>query len=508
MSAAGNAKVLINKFLYNYLEKIVNFCKLTSILQSFVNKINDAPNCRLVLLGYLKLKPSRVKIHDGGQLNLLFRNILIYAARALVVLALSIPAILLLSPIQTYPSLEATESLASHEIARVEQLLLDLAPQSPTTLSAQEMILDISDLNILSRYMLDLMDLSARWTLNLSLDEKSLIASSSWRLTAGWIPLYLNMRSEFDTQSDQLDLINLQVGELNLPKSWTITLIKAMRANFIATRSPLQVNKDVLSNIRSISIEGSAIKVLMTWDPSTIGAISDQAQQFLISSEDRSRIVNYYQLINEIVTVIPTDTRAISLNTLLKPLFTSALEKSKLGSDPISENRALFHALAIYVNNEEIEKLIGDDLEENLPRPRFIEVRLLRRQDLAQHLVSMAAITASLGFELAQLVSTTKEAYDARYRSGFSFSDLTANNVGMTMANLATNNVNSALEIQRRLAGVEFEEDYMPLVGNNRDGIPEEDFAIIYNDRTSPEYQNRVIEIKDVIHSRPLFENL
>ena len=432
----------------------------------------------------------------------------LHAARAAVVLTLSIPAILLLSPIQTYPSLEATESLTSDEISRVEQLLLDLAPQSPTTLSAQEINVDVSDLNILSRYMLDLMDLSAQWTLNLSLDEGSLIASSSWRLSAGWMPLYLNMRSEFDTQSNQLDLINLQIGELNLPKSWTITLIEALRANFIATRSQLQVNKDLLSNIRSIRIEGSAIKVLMTWDPSTIGAISDQAQQFLISSEDRSRIVNYYQLINEIVTVIPTDTRAISLNTLLNPLFTSAREKSKLGSDPISENRALFQTLAIYVNNEEIEKLIGDDLAGNLPRPRFVEVRLLRRQDLAQHLVSMAAITASLGSELAQLVSTTKEAYDARYRSGFSFSDLTANNVGMTMANLATNNVNSALEIQHRLASVEFEQDYMPLVGNNRDGIPEEDFANIYNDRASPEYQNRVIEIKGMIHSRPLFDNL
>ena len=284
MSAAGDAKVLINKFLYNYLEKIVNFCKLTSILQSFVTKINDEQNCRLALLGCFKTKPSRVKFHDGDQLNLFFSRVLLYAARALVVLTLSIPAILLLSPIQTYPSLEASESLTSDEIARVEQLLLDLAPQSPTTLSAQEMILDISDLNILSRYMLDLMDLSARWTLNLSLNEKSLIASSSWGLTAGWMPLYLNMRSEFDTQSNQLDLITLQIGELNLPKSWTITLIEALRANFIATRSPLQVNKDLLSNISSISIEGSAIKVLMTWDPSTIGAISDQAQQFFISS--------------------------------------------------------------------------------------------------------------------------------------------------------------------------------------------------------------------------------
>ena len=246
----------------------------------------------------------------------------------------------------------------------------------------------------------------------------------------------------------------------------------------------------------------------MTWDPSTIGAISDQAQKFLISPQDRTRIINYYELINEIVTVIPTSTRAISLNTLLKPLFSSAVEKSNLGSDPISENRTLFQALAIYVNNEGIEKLIGDDLAENLPQPRFIEVRLLRRQDLAQHLVSMAAITASLGSELAQLISTTKEAYDARYRSGFSFSDLTANNVGMTMANLSTNNINSALEMQLRLASVEFEEDYMPRVGNSRDGIPEEDFAIMYNDRTSAEYQSRVFEITEIIHSRPLFKNL
>ena len=129
MSAAGNAKVLINEFLYNYLEKIVNFCKLTSILQSLVNKINDAQNCRSVLLGYLKLKPSRVKFHDGDQLNIFYSRVLLYAARALVVLTLSIPAILLLSPIQTYPSLEATESLTSDEIARVEHLLLDLAPQ-------------------------------------------------------------------------------------------------------------------------------------------------------------------------------------------------------------------------------------------------------------------------------------------------------------------------------------------------------------------------------------------
>ena len=49
-----------------------------------------------------------------------------------------------------------------------------------------------------------------------------------------------------------------------------------------------------------------------------------------------------------------------------------------------------------------------------VPRAKFIEVRLQRRQDLAQHVSSIAAISALAGAELAKFLSTTKEAYDAR----------------------------------------------------------------------------------------------
>ena len=76
------------------------------------------------------------------------------------------------------------------------------------------------------------------------------------------------------------------------------------------------------------------------------------------------------------------------------------------------------------------------------------------------------------------------------------------------MASLATRDAATAAEIQQRMSSVNEESDYMPGVGNNRDGISESDFAAIYRDRTSPEYQQRLAEIQQLIESRPLFSGL
>ena len=196
------------------------------------------------------------------------------------------------------------------------------------------------------------------------------------------------------------------------------------------------------------------------------------------------------------------------MTELLEITFAAAYENSRAGADPLAENRTLLQTLAIYVNNEDIGKLIGADAASNLPAVRFIEVRLFRRQDLAQHVASFAAITASLGPELAALLSTTKEIYDARYRSGFSFSDLTANSVGVALASRAMQDRNSAIEMQKRLSELRTESDFMPEVGNNRDGLSESTFNAIYSDKSSKEYTQKMNEIREAIDAIPIFQDL
>lgn len=428
--------------------------------------------------------------------------------RPLLVLFLSAPFIVLLLSVQTGPTVTTIQPLSSVEISRIEQLLLASAPQSPANASMQELQLNEDELNLLLRYSVDVMNLSPTLAAELSLDEGSLKTEVSMNLADEWVPLFLNIRGDFVVRDDHLELDAVYVGKLQIPDRILQYAIAQLRNNLQASNSAYQDFSDLLGSVESVKVNTNRMKVMLHWDPVLISRISSHAQQLFVSEQDQRRILDHYRQIVEIAATIPVGLRAVSLNVFLVPLFSAAHEKSLSGSDPVAENRTLFQTLAIYVNDENIEQLLGEELAAELPQAKIIEVRLQRRQDLAQHLISIAAITSSAGAEFAQMVSTTKEAYDARYRSGFSFSDLTANSVGVNLASLSTRDEATALLMQERLANLQSESDYMPEVGNNRDGLSETDFNAIYRDRNSPQYRQRLQQIQDLITARPIFQGL
>ena len=428
--------------------------------------------------------------------------------RPLIVLAASTPITMLLLSIETGPIVNSADSLTAEEITRIEQLLIESAPSSPGTPGRQSIDLNVDELNLFLDYGLNLLDLSRAWATQLSLEEGLLQSEVSIEILSDWIPLYLNINSEFVQVENRLQLEKVTVGKLQIPDRLVGIGLARLRNNLTRATPVFEDINQLIANVEKIDISSSQMQVQIYWDPELIGKISDDAQQLFITDDDRIRIIEYYESINAIATTIPTDIRAISLNALLVPLFTEAQERSDNGNDPIDENRSLLQALAIYVSNEDLSQLVGETMAAEVPRAKFIEVRLQRRQDLAQHVSSIAAISALAGAELAKFLSTTKEAYDARYRSGFSFSDLTANTVGVTLANYLTANSASAIEMQRRLSKILTESDYMPEVGNNRDGISETDFNAIYIDRNSTEYNQRLEEIQSLIDARPLFQGL
>jgi hypothetical protein len=421
---------------------------------------------------------------------------------------LSGPFIVLLLAVQTEPAVTNAPALTSNEISRVEQLLLKSAPQSPSARSEQNLQLNADELNLLLSYSINMTRLSPEWAAVLTLADNTVNTKLTFQLVDGWIPLYLNFGVNLILNDSLLVLDKLVVGKLQVPNGLLELASTSMRSYLDSENKTYQNFSELIANVDQISVIQDRIYVTLQWDPILISRISEQAQQLFISDEDQQRIMEHYRLINEIAAAIPANLRAVSLNTFLVPMFTAANEKSKSGSDPIAENRTLFQTLAIYVNHEDISQLLGETLAKQMQPAKYIEVRLQRRQDLAQHLVSIAAIAASTGADFAQLLSTTKEAYDARYRSGFSFSDLTANTVGVYLASYSTQDPATAIEMQKRLSTLQTESDYMPEVGDNRDGISESDFAAIYSDRNSPEYQRRLADIQALIKTRALFKDL
>ena len=352
------------------------------------------------------------------------------------------------------------------------------------------------------------MNLSSNWAARTQLSQDNLNAQLSVRLGAGPLPTYLNVEADFIEDDNRLTLDALRIGKIAVPNRFLQFTLQRLRSNLATDNIAYLDFSELINNVESVELDQNQMTVSMQWDPNLIVRVGNQAQQLFISEEDQQRIIDYYAIITNVAAAVPIDIRAVSINAFLVPLFAMAQQKTLAGSDPIAENRTAFQTLAIYLNEESIAQLIGEEAAAEIEPAPFIEARLQRRQDLAQHLVSTAAITASAGADIAQMLSTTKEAYDARYRSGFSFSDLTANSVGVTIARLAATNPETAKIMQGRLANLQNEADYMPEVGSNRDGLSETDFNAMYRDRSSPQYAKRLAEIQTLIDSQPLFSGL
>ena len=428
--------------------------------------------------------------------------------RSFAVLLVSLPVIVLLLTLQNSPLVDDDRELSQQELARIEQLIVNTTPQTPGTAGPHLITLSEEELNLLLHYGSQTLQLDTDWSAQVELATNQLHSRFSLQVLSAGLPLYLNLEADFLVENELLVFTRLRAGRLPVPNFVLRFALDQMRNNLATANVGFRDIDDFWATIQSVDISEKTLRIEMEWDPELLNQVSQHAQQMFVSEADQQRISNYYQEISLLAAAMPADLGAVSLNTFLAPLFRSAQENTLAGSDPVAENRTLLQALAIYVSDEEITQLLGEEFRPAIPKAKYVEVRLHRRHDMAQHLVSMAAITASAGAGLAEMLSTTKEAYDARYRTGFSFSDLAANTAGTLLASYATRDADTAIILQQRLANLSDETDYMPEIGNNRDGLSEEDFNALYADRNSPEYQGRLAEIEDLILSRPLFLGL
>lgn len=427
---------------------------------------------------------------------------------SLLALLISTPFIFLLLALQSERLVPVNAALSAAELNEVEQLLLESAPESTLSPSRRELQLSSGELNLLQRYGFQVMGLLPQWSGQLQLQQDEVHALLSIQIDLGPLPIYLNMQGSFTNDDLGIHLRDLQLGNLQLPDPVMDFAVSRIQNNLLTADIGFDDFQALLDNVDAVELAPDRASLTLLWEPQLMDRLAYRAQQIFVPLQDRERILDYYQVTKDIVSTIPTDLRAVSLNTFLVAMFNEAQERSKISGDPVAENRAALQALAVYVNNEDIGQLVGQELAAGVEPASFIEVRLQRRQDLAQHLVSIAAITASAGAGFAQMLSNTKEAYDARYRSGFSFSDMTANTVGVLLASHATRDAVSAANMQARIIDMESESDFMPEVGNNRDGISEADFTVLYQDRNSYEYAARLRQIRTLIEERPLFQGL
>lgn len=435
------------------------------------------------------------------------RTVALTALKILLALVLSSPVALLLLALDTRSSLPAQAQLDQADIARVERLLLDAAPANVQGSILQHLSLSNDELNLLLRYATGLLGPPVALNGRILLPGTTLRAEASLPVPVPLMQTWLNLSADFVSRGPQLELASLSLGRVGIPGTLVNGLARRLERAFLGGNQAYGELTELLASVQRIHITENRLDVDLILEPRLLARVRDQARQYLISDADQLRIARHYQNLASLVEGMPQSARAIPLSALFKPLFTAAMTAAE-PDDPIAENRTLLLTLATYVNQEDIGHYLNDALAAQLPVVRDIEVRIQRRKDLAQHVTSTAAIAASAGVGLAQAIAGLKESYDARYRSGYSFSDLTANTAGLAIGRLATESEASARELQRRMSALVEDSDFLPRVESGADGLPESAFNAIYRDSSSDEYRARVREIESRVYELPMYDGL
>lgn len=433
---------------------------------------------------------------------------LITLARRLTALLLGLLAFVLLLTILTLqlsPSVPVTRTIDDVDIRTIEQLIVDNAPAEISSVGERRLQLDKEELNLLAAFGLQtipgLQDMAADVALTPGSASIDLVVP----LPLPGLPLYLNLHARARQQDGAIELYGVRAGHLPIPTLVVRSAILMGQRILAANYVNYQEFSALQQSVRDVTFEEEAVHVTLNWQPDMLSQVKTQAEQLFLSADDNDRILRYYMQIAEIVAALPADSSSISLNELLFPLFRIASVRTGSGRDAIAENRNLLQALSLYVNEADIRQLAGEAAEFGATPVRRVEVTIQRRVDLAQHLTTSAAITAAAGAGVAGILSNSKETYDARYRSGFSFSDLTANSAGVALGNAATSNATEALALQQRLARATLETDYMPPVARDLTGLNEADFSEQYRDRNSRAYLDRVAAIDKEIAALPVY---
>ncbi|MBS25456.1 MAG: hypothetical protein CMQ26_00005, partial [Gammaproteobacteria bacterium] len=81
---------------------------------------------------------------------------------------------ILLVTLQTKPTIPDNRPLTPREISTLENLILNLAPESPNEPSLANIAMDVSDISLLLRHSLQLTNLSDRWNVRVLAEEKTI----------------------------------------------------------------------------------------------------------------------------------------------------------------------------------------------------------------------------------------------------------------------------------------------------------------------------------------------
>ncbi len=392
--------------------------------------------------------------------------------------------------IEKQPLIQRDGNLTPEEVQRAKTLLKEHDPRKLKNGEVKTITVSQKDLSLASNYLVHLF---GRGGSVVTVTDGYLLSKATFKLPKNPVGEYINVDLGVAQARDLPHISHLRIGQLTIPK-WLVEkgLQLALNQTYDQTGSPAA--SDVIHNV---AINRDHVQVTYQWNTN----ITDVVRNAIVSPDDQERLKAYHQKLTRVTTDIEERSK-VSLVTIMQPLFALAQERSKTG-DAIKENRAVILVLADYINGRGLRRLAPDS--ELWPQPVRHKITLAGRKDFSQHFIISAALSMAGGNLVSNAIGLMKEVDDSRGGSGFSFTDLGADKAGTRFGRQLTT-ASSASYLQRRLANVVREQDFMPETSDLPEGLSEEEFVQRFGKVNSPHYTQIVAKIDRRVAGLPLYQ--
>lgn len=395
--------------------------------------------------------------------------------------------ILAVSSLDDQPLVTVPQALESQQLARVKQLIQQNNPQRLRAGELAQTTLSQQDLNLSLNYLTQKLPVPLLHELASQL--KLFDNSAYFQLSLPLLDRYLNLSGSFavmDTADGQhYGLSDLRLGGIGLPDALLQPISRHLHQQL---QQHLPEYALLRQSLQRIEIEPQQLSLQYVVNHKLSEQLKTQLSSRVVSAEFKQALLaQSTQLQNR----LDNTSARLRLESVLQPMFALAIQRSQQ-ANPVTENRALFVALAAYMLNHDIHGLLGESSASPI---RAKKIYVQGRHDLSMHLIISAAITSLADSKLAALIGLDKEIEDAVDGSGFSFADLAADHAGIQLAEEATRSRTDAMRVQQLLSRPHSTALYMPDTQSLPQAMTETEFTQRYQHTESEHYQQMLAQI-------------
>lgn len=299
---------------------------------------------------------------------------------------------------------------------------------------------------------------------------------------------YFNLRAAFAASDGQAHLASASLGPLSIPPrlAESVALLAVDLAGFGEQWQLLQQAYRRLDLVPARGI----VALTYVWEPRLL----ERARSFAFTPAEVAHIESAQRALTKLLADYPATAR-IPLSDVLVPPLAAAT-----GKDRLAQQRAALLVLAAYASGKSLGTLLPQ--ASDWPRPRRLNVELLRRYDSAQHFAVSAALAAWAGEPAANAIGVYKEIDDSQRGSGFSFADLAADRAGTRFGELV---VADPARLERALRSGVRDSDIAPPLTGLPEYLSEAEFKRRYGSQESAAYRRVSEEIEARLAALPLY---